>query len=608
MGSQKSTRGWIILAAVLLAGLAGACREKRQQKLAPHLESRHHSINAVALSPDGRTAYAVSQTSSAVFVVDLVRRRVERRLAVGPFPTDVVVSPDGRLLYVTSLYSYSVEVVPVATASGGEKIRSIPVGWEPYGLTLSPDGRRLYVGNSMSDDVSVVDTGSGETLRRVPVGRTPRHLALTAGGKLVVADRLGRQVSVVDPVAGKVTETRDLARASLLHEVTCSAKGRWCYVAHLVAHDEEMTTQMERGWINSNGFSVMDISRRGHRVTLLLDRLLEGAANPWGVALDPAGRWLFVSLAGVHQLAVVDLAKAHRIVAAAGGVAARVRLERDVELLDKTGFARRVPTGGSGPRGIAYSAALGRVVVGHYFSEDLSLVDPVTGKVDAVIPMGPRQRPGLWRQGEMMFNDARYSHQTWNSCASCHQEDASMDGLNWDLANDGFGNPKNAKSLRDVRDTPPAMWSGVRPRMTDAVAGGMRFLGFLPRRSFLLPVQTFLGSPRRMPNPHGRASPRGVSRGKKAFHKAGCGSCHPAPTFTDNKFYDLGLRQDFEERDEFDTPSLRECYRTAPYLHHGGARSLEVIFKQHDPKGVHGQWRSLSGQEFSDMLTYVRSL
>jgi hypothetical protein len=68
----------------------------------------------------------------------------------------------------------------------------------------------------------------------------------------------------------------------------------------------------------------------------------------------------------------------------------------------------------------------------------------------------------LARKGEFYFHDAGICYQGWQSCASCHPGDARANGLNWDLLNDGIGNPKNTKSLLLTYQTPPAMWLGVR--------------------------------------------------------------------------------------------------------------------------------------------------
>ena len=51
------------------------------------------------------------------------------------------------------------------------------VGQRAWGVTLSRDQSRLFVVNALSDDMSIVDTGTNKVLRSVPAGRVP-HTAV----------------------------------------------------------------------------------------------------------------------------------------------------------------------------------------------------------------------------------------------------------------------------------------------------------------------------------------------------------------------------------------------------------------------------------------------
>ena len=46
-------------------------------------------------------------------------------------------------------------------------------------------------------------------------------------------------------------------------------------------------------------------------LTVLLDSIASGAADPWGVAVSRDGNTLWISLSGIHQLARIDLAGLH---------------------------------------------------------------------------------------------------------------------------------------------------------------------------------------------------------------------------------------------------------------------------------------------------------
>jgi mono/diheme cytochrome c family protein len=415
-------------------------------------------------------------------------------------------------------------------------------------------------------------------------------------------------VSIIHVASGRVAETRTLERSSILRDIVSSHDGRWAFVAHIVSHDEQMTLQMERGWIHSNGFSVLDLQEPGHGVTLLLDQLLVGAANPWGLALSSDDRQLYVSLSGVHEVAIVDVEKALGVVAKVESPEDVVALRRDVEILERRGIARRVDAGGIGPRGLALNEARGELLVANYFSDSVAVLDSKSGEVAAVIPLGPPQEMTLERRGEMLFNDARLCFQKWFSCASCHQEDATVDGLNWDLANDGLGNPKNAKSMHDVVDTPPEMWTGVRSDMDAAVQAGQRFLGFIPDPENHAALMAYLGNPRRAPNPYRDREPEALRRGEQVFNRARCAICHVAPKFSDLELHDLDSANGTDLRSRFDTPSLREAYRTGPYMHDGRAETLREVLTVFNADDLHGRTSQLSEENLDDLIEYLRSL
>jgi cytochrome c peroxidase len=102
---------------------------------------------------------------------------------------------------------------------------------------------------------------------------------------------------------------------------------------------------------------------------------------------------------------------------------------------------------------------------------------------------------------------------------------------------------------------------------------------------------------------------RAAERGKQVFFdgRTGCASCHPAGLFTDLKGYDVGTRGASDSSPHFDTPTLVELWRTAPYLHDGSAATLEdVIVSNTDDR--HGRTSHLAKSEIDDLIMYLRSL
>ncbi|MFV2070467.1 MAG: hypothetical protein ACC645_26165 [Pirellulales bacterium] len=373
------------------------------------------SPNHVCLSVDGLKAFVTNQTSNSVSVLDLVARKVVAEIPVGPFPSYAVPSPDGQKLYVSCTFGAQVDVIDLP---GGTVIGSVPVGDEPHGLALSPDGQTLYVANSLSGTLSIIDLPSAQSKYTIPVGREPRFVTPIPGGsRLLVGSSLSRSIAVVDTATGHVLETRDLDRGNLARQVACTSDGRWGFVAHVISQDKFPPMQMERGMIHANGFSILDLEKPGHRVTLLLDHLLLGAANPWGLAVSSDDRHLFVSLAGVHEIAIVDLAKVVSLVTQLRPEEIEP-LAQNLEIMQRQDILRRVASGGLGPRGIALDEKRGALLVANYFSDSIAILDAHSGAVRAVIPLGPHQEMTSWRRGEMLFNDARLCFQQWFSCAS----------------------------------------------------------------------------------------------------------------------------------------------------------------------------------------------
>jgi cytochrome c peroxidase len=214
------------------------------------------------------------------------------------------------------------------------------------------------------------------------------------------------------------------------------------------------------------------------------------------------------------------------------------------------------------------------------------------------------------RKGEIFFNDAALCFQHWQSCASCHP-DARVDGLNWDLLNDGIGNPKNTKSMLLSHQTPPAMSLGIRDKAETAVRAGIRFIQFAERpEEDAQAIDSYLKSLTPVPSPrleNGALRPE-AERGRAIFERAGCAACHMAPLYTDLEPYDVGTVQGMDAGKPVDTPTLVEIWRTAPYLHDGRAATLRDVFVRYNPDDKHGKTSGLTAEEMGDLIAFMLSL
>ena len=204
--------------------------------------------------------------------------KVLRRFVVGPKPVGVAVASKKGLLVVCDYGLHLVSIVDLKT--GKERFRST-CGKQPYFVAVTPDEGTAVVGNlipagpatdpASSAVISLIDLDSGRNVKNIPL----------PGG------------------------------SSNVRQVRVSADGRWAYVVHTQGRTTLPTTQVERGWINTNALSILDLSAGQWYATVLLDTINEGAADPWGIALAPDGKTAWVSIAGVQQIARIELAKLH---------------------------------------------------------------------------------------------------------------------------------------------------------------------------------------------------------------------------------------------------------------------------------------------------------
>jgi cytochrome c peroxidase len=99
-----------------------------------------------------------------------------------------------------------------------------------------------------------------------------------------------------------------------------------------------------------------------------------------------------------------------------------------------------------------------------------------------------------------------------------------------------------------------------------------------------------------------------AERGKQVFEEVGCAACHPPPLYTSLRQYDVGTGSGLETGFSYDTPTLIENWRTAPYLHDGRAAALRDVFTAPDAGEEHMMTSGLTAQQINDLVLFVGSL
>ena len=619
----------------LLTSLPACSRSPAPDPVTTRASSPSGDLSPVALavSPDGQTLYVGCATARQVLVFDTHQRHITNRLPLPGEPSGLELAPDGRRLFVTCKGPAS-QVCVLDTASG-KVLKTLAAGHTALGPVLSRDGKTLFVCNRFNDAVSVLDLSQDREEARIPVAREPVSAALTRDGRfLLVANHLPRgrsdlpyvaaTVSVIDTTLRKVVKELRLPNGSInLRQICISPDGKYGCLAQTVGRFQMPVTYLTRGWVNTSAFTLIDLAALEVVNTVLLDDVDRGAANPWAAAWSADGRWLCVTHAGTHELSLIDfpgLLKKLAALPAAAPLAvtnsyASSLCAADVpnDLSFLYGLRHRVQLNGQGPRAMVIVG--NRAFVASYFSDSLDVVDLSAANPAAeAVALNPGYKPTTLRRGEMYFNDATICFQGWQSCASCHDDDARVDGLNWDLLNDGIGNPKDTKSLVLSYQTPPVMSLGVRATAEIAVRNGIQnSLGTALPEEVAAAMDEWLKSLKPGPSPYwvnGRLS-EAARRGEKLFQSAdtGCVNCHEPPLFTDLHSYNVGTQNPFDKDDkEFDTPTLRELWRTSPYLHDGSAATIRDVLTTRNPKDEHGKTSRLSAPQIDDLAEYLLSL
>lgn len=536
----------------------------------------------------------------AVYAAD--GNKLLKAIALPEPPTGICVEGDNA--YVTT--HGSTGHLQFVSLAEGKCLDRIFTGSGATAPVLAKDKRHLYVCNQFQNTVSEIDLAKKTVTRTVAVLREPKALVASNDGRFLFVmnylpalpanlDYVAACVSVVD--AKSFTKVKDIMLANgsnALRGICITPDGKYLYVSHNLGRFTVPTSQLQQGWMNTSAFSIIDVAQQKCLGTVVADEPERGAAGIWGIACNEEK--IFISHSGTHDISVIDhKALTEKFLAYPD----KQHLDYDLNFL--YGIRERIPLQGNGPRNMLLCG--NRLFIPTYFADVLNTFDTRSGLL-AATPLNPQRTETPENKGERIFNDAAKCFQNWQSCNGCHP-DARTDGMNWDLMNDGVGNSKNCKSMLFSHMTPPNMISGIREHAERAVRAGFNFIQFFEvEEEDAVCVDAYLKALKPVPSPYlvdGKLSPL-AQRGQKVFDELKCGECHSGVYFTDMKMHRIG--EDIEFEKGWDTPTLREAWRTAPYLFDGRAATMQEVFSVHK----HGIEKKVSKKDIEALTEYVNSL
>ena len=536
-------------------------------------------------------------------ITDPQGRQVVKTIPLQQTPTGVIAK-EGKA-YV-SCFDTRGEIVTVDLKEG-KIVNTVPVGAGAEAPAWSKEEDKIFVCNRFAGTVSEVDVKNGKVTREVKVLREPSKVVVSPDGKyLFVANALPAQRADVDYVAccvsvidlasfQKVKDIRLENGSNALRGATLSPDGKYLFVSHNLGRFTVPTSQLQKGWMNTNAMSVVDVASLEFKGAVLLDEPERGAAGVWGVECTPG--YLIVSHSGTHEISVIDYPE---LIKKFEAYPDKMALNYDLHFL--YGIRERIALKGNGPRNFIVRDQ--EVIVPMFFSDDLNRYDLNTKQLSEVA-LNPGRQETMAQKGERIFNDAAFCFQNWQSCNGCHPGDARTDGMNWDLMNDGVSNSKNCKSLLLSLETPPCMISGIRANAHVANRAGFKYIQFMElKEEDAACVDAYVASLKPVPSPYlvdGELSEK-AKKGRKVFERLKCDACHSGPYYTDMKMHRIG--EDIEFEQGWDTPTLIEVWRTAPYLFDGRAATMEEVFGVYK----HGVDKKLSKTDLDALVEYVNSL
>ena len=580
------------------------------------------SPTAFARDTDNGFLYIAEETASQIACISLADNKILKTFSLNFQPRALAVVDNGKRLLAAGGEANG-QLGFIDTANG--KVKTVAIGHTPTAMAVANDV--AYVANRFSNTISAINIKSAKVIKTVQAGREPHGVAIgDNGSKLFVVSHMPIGPANGDFIAISVfpfslpnleplPEIKLPNGSAVGRKATASPDGKFIYTVHSLARYQLPTTQLERGWMTTNALTVIDAATAKFVNSVLIDDVELGAANPWDVSCSPDGKTIAVASAGSNEVSVINrLALHERLDKAAKNekvtsvTSSAESVPNDLSFL--VGIRKRFKLKGIGPR--AVFALDDKIYAAEYFSDTLAVVTPAADPLQQVksLPLGPKQETTAVRQGEMLFNSAEICFQTWQSCATCHP-DGRADGLNWDLINDGMGNPKQTKSLLLSHKTPPTMISGIRKNAETCVRSGIRYIQFAVRPpedaeaideycKALVPIESpYLEK--------GKLS-AAAKRGEKVYLTAGCALCHPLDELmTDCKQYDLGMQDPMDKGKKWDTPTLREIWRTAPYMFDGRSATMMDVLTKHNPNDVHGKTSALTPKQLADLEAFILS-
>jgi YVTN family beta-propeller protein len=549
---------------------------------------------ALALSVDEKVLYVANQRSGTLSVVDLANKAVVREMAFGKQLSDL--QPVGANNSFVATDQSTHELILLRTEGTEVSVTErVAVSPYPVSIAVTHDGQRCIVASLWSRRLTFIDLPTSENeharvTRSLDMPFAPRcQLLVKDDSKLLVADSFGGQLAIVDVGTGELLHVRQFPGHNIRGMAT-NTDGTMLVVAHQMLNELAHTVRNDVHW----GLLMSNDLR-----WLKLDAVLEHNADMYdGAHMHPLGH---AGSATGDPAGLVMSSKGNVVVSLGGVGEIAIGREQDFSL-NRMGVGRR-------PTAVIVDREGELAYVANTFADSISIVSLENQEVIETISLGPQAELSLADRGELLFFDARLSHDSWMSCNSCHTDGHTNGLLNDNFSDASFGAPKRVMSLLGRANTAPFAWNASAATFEDQIRKSISNTmqsDDPPTDKQLTALAAFvetLPPPPSIDEARGVQDAKAVARGRELFGSLNCVQCHKPPHFTTPETYDVGLDDKLGKR-RFNPPTLRGVGQRGPYFHDNRAASLEEVFREHN----HQLNRELSADALKDLLTFLRSL
>jgi 6-phosphogluconolactonase (cycloisomerase 2 family) len=243
-------------------------------------------------NPDEVLAFAIDPASGALTAVS------GSPFHAGINPFGLALNPAGDQLYVANAGSADVSVYTVNPTSGTlTEVAGSPFatggGQEISGVAVSPDGKTVYVANFGSTNVSALTVGSGGALSPVAgspfaVDSSPRGVLIDPSGKFAYVPAL----SACEVEIFAIAADGSLAVRNRIRTRQQAAAIAFSFGSAAVSTTPKFAYATNLG---SNTVSAFTVSGTDGSLTPSGAGAFPTGAEPFGVAADPTGRFVYVS-------------------------------------------------------------------------------------------------------------------------------------------------------------------------------------------------------------------------------------------------------------------------------------------------------------------------